>query len=185
MTADRFAGHILGVGSTSGIRVVVGRWAQSPLGDFADVMLADPAGRRWLLAPSEEVAAYVSATYSFDEVVVTPVVVDGWSVSAGPLRLTASIGRRTPLGWLLRLVPPRLASAPVFTRLTDPIARVLLRGVRTRGTAGGGRREFYGATDLHRAAGITGTWQEQPLGDLADGGPSRASASAVRPRRRA
>ena len=35
----RFTGAIAGVGSRSGVRVVVGTWRTSPLGAFADVML--------------------------------------------------------------------------------------------------------------------------------------------------
>ena len=47
----RFHGEIAGVGSSSGVRVVVGHWRESPLGTFADVMLAEPDGTRVLLAP--------------------------------------------------------------------------------------------------------------------------------------
>ena len=52
------------------------------------------------------------------------------------------------------------------TPATDPVARVVMRGVRTRGTAGGGRREFYGATDLHPVTAASGTWRGQDLGGL-------------------
>lgn len=61
-------GAIAGVGSTSGVRVVVGRWSDSPLGAFADAMLAEPDGTRVLLAPDDRVAAFVSATYQFERV---------------------------------------------------------------------------------------------------------------------
>ena len=69
----RFHGQIAGVGSTSGVRVVIGRWDASPLGAFADVMLEQPDGHRVLLAPSTAVAEFVADTYVFDEVVVTDV----------------------------------------------------------------------------------------------------------------
>ena len=36
MTRCRFRGEIVGIGSESGIRIVVGRWQESPLGSFAD-----------------------------------------------------------------------------------------------------------------------------------------------------
>ena len=65
---DRFRGRILGAGSTSGLRLVIGDWTCSPLGAFTDVMVATAQGRRILLAPDEAVAQYVSATYTFDEV---------------------------------------------------------------------------------------------------------------------
>ncbi len=96
---------------------------------------------------------------------------------AGP-GLTFSVGRRAPLGWLLRLVPRRLATSTAWARVTDPVARVVLRGVRTRGTAGGGRTETYGATDLHRVTSATGTWRGTDLGELAPVAPEPGSDSA-------
>ena len=51
---DRFEGHIAGIGTTSGTRLVIGRWDTSPFGSFTDVMLEDAAGRRTLLAPGQE-----------------------------------------------------------------------------------------------------------------------------------
>lgn len=171
MRRDRFHGAIAGMGSSSGVRVVVGRWEESPLGTFADVMLAEPDGTRVLLAPSDAVADFVAQTYHFDRVVTGKVTVtarDGrWLVNAPGLDLELEVGPRGALGWLLRSVPARIATAPAWARLTDPVARVLLRGVRTRGTAGNGRREYYGATDLHRITRLTGRWHEVDLGTLA------------------
>ena len=178
----RFEGAIAGVGTAGGVRVVVGRWERSPLGTFADVMLAQPDGTRVLLAPDQEVADFVSTTYRFDRVEIGPVRVAGpdavgapvpgeWTVTAPGLELTFRVGRRTLLGWLLWLVPSRLATAPAWARLTDPVARVVLRGVRTRGTAGNDRREYYGATDLRAVTASSGTWQGADLGALAPVAP--------------
>jgi hypothetical protein len=168
VTRQVFTGAIAGTGSTSGVRVVVGRWDRSPFGAFADVMVAEPDGTRVLLAPDDEVAAFVADTYRFDRVEVGPVVVtNDWHVSAPGLDLGIGVGARAPLGRLLRVVPGRLATAPGWARVTDPVARALLSGVRTRGTAGHGRCETYGATDLHRITGISGTWRGVDLGDLA------------------
>lgn len=153
------------------MRIVVGRWQQSPYGAFADVMLAEPDGTRWLLAPDDDVASYVAATYRFDRVEVGPVQVDVagsgpwvWRVAAPGLALRLDVGSRSALGRLLRLVPDGIATAPGFTVLTDPVARVALHGVRTRGAAAGTRRERYGATDLHRVTGAGGTWRGDALG---------------------
>ncbi len=155
------------------MRVVVGRWAESPFGGFTDVMLAEADGTRRLLAPSEEIAAYVRATYCFDDVVLGPVAAEvsgtgpwTWQVTAPGLDLWFEVGERSPLGTVLRLVPVPLAARPAFTLATDPVARAVLRGVRTRGTAGGGRREFYGATDLHPITAASGTWRGRELGPL-------------------
>ena len=45
---QRFEGFIAGVGSTSGIRVVVGHWPRSPFGSFTDAMVERADGRRTL-----------------------------------------------------------------------------------------------------------------------------------------
>lgn len=37
-----FRGHIAGVGTSEGTRLVLGRWRQSPLGALADVMVERP-----------------------------------------------------------------------------------------------------------------------------------------------
>ena len=163
---SRFRGAIAGVGSTSGVRVVVGHWAVSPLGSFVDAMVETAAGHRVLLAPSAEVAEFVRATYSFDEVRLEDVTADGWSVRSPSLSLDVTLGRRTPLGWALRLVPGRLAESPAWCTVTDPVARVVLRGVRTRGTAGGDRREWYGATDHREITAMRGTFDGVDLGEL-------------------
>jgi hypothetical protein len=168
----RFTGAIAGVGSSSGVRFVVGRWMQSPLGSFADVMVEDTRGHRTLLAPSNDVAEFVTQTYEFDEVCVGPVsaqVTDhGWDVRAGE-HLTAylTLGGRMPLGWLLRAVPPPVATSTTWATMVDPVARVALRGVRTRGVALEGRREWYGARDLSRITALTGRWRGDDLGVLA------------------
>lgn len=171
----QFQGRIAGLGSSSGVRIVVGRWDRSPLGAFADVMLADASGRRFLLAPSTEVAEFVASTYHFDEVLLTTVEVRdtgaGWQVRAEELQVSFGMGRRLPLGWLLRAVPTPLARSTWFSRITDPVARAVLAGVRTRGTAGGGRVEIYGATDLRAITAISGTWRGTDLGGLRDVAP--------------
>jgi hypothetical protein len=98
---DRFDGWIAGVRTASGVRIVLGRWPRSPLGPFSDVMVERADGHRVLLAPSDEVAGYVSATYRFDEVRITPVEVAvagaRWLVAAGPLALRFDLGRGPPL----------------------------------------------------------------------------------------
>ncbi|MPV88921.1 hypothetical protein GB882_09600, partial [Georgenia ruanii] len=150
--------------------VVLGLWPHSPLGPFADVMVERPDGHRLLLAPSAEVAEFVGATYQFDEVVLVPVAVrragPRWHVTAGHLELRVVVGRRTPLGHLLRLVPAPLAASLAWARATGAIARVLLPGVRTVGSAGGGRLEWYGARDVRRVVAARVRWDGADLGGL-------------------
>ena len=172
---QRFRGRIAGVGSTSGVRVVVGWWHESPFGPFADAMVERADGHRVLLAPTEQVRDLVSGTYCSTR--------PGWSPSTwrvGPggrgaglvagqqpsLDIRLEVGGRMPLGRVLRLVPGALAESPAWATVVDPVARVALRGVRTRGVARAGRREFYGATDVRAVTAVAGTFDGIPLGDL-------------------
>jgi hypothetical protein len=168
---DRFLGRIAGVGSTSGIRVVVGAWSSSPLGAFTDAMVETQSGHRVLLAPSDAVVDYVRSTYTFDEVRVEPLSCNAggmqWTLRSDSLSLDLTVGSRMPLGWLLRVVPRPLSASPAWARVVDPVARLALPGVRTVGTAREGRHEFYGASDLHRLTAASGRFDGQDLGDLA------------------
>ncbi|WP_273652210.1 hypothetical protein [Cellulomonas fimi] len=186
---DRYDGHILGLATADGRRVVIGRWLRSPWPPFADVMTQDASGRRTLLAPHRDVADEIAATYEFDEVELVPVRVTcdptgrRWLVDAGPLTADVTIGDRTPLGRLLRAVPRPLARSRAFATLADPVARALLPGVRTRGSAGAGRREWYGATDQHRVVDARVTWGGTPCGDLQAAVPPVAFGFSSVPRR--
>lgn len=178
-----FAGQIVGLGTPAGVRVVVGRWDRSPFGTFADAMVEDSAGHRTLLAPSQEVADFVAATYTFDEVRIVPVRADGWQVSAGPLDLTLVPGRRAWVGWLLRLVPRRVGRSRLWARVCDPVARRVMPGVRTYGTAGGGRTEWYAAQDAWHVASATVLWDGHDLGGLAPIDPPVRFGFGSAPRR--
>lgn len=177
---DRFDGRILGVGSRSGVRLVIGDWRRSPLGAFTDVMVATADERRLLLAPSDEVADYVARTYTFDEVVRCPVTLTEtrtkggrrWLVEAGPVAARIEVGARTATGWMLAPIPGPLARSRALATLVDPVARIVHPGVRTRGSAGGGRREYYGARDQHVVTEIDGTWRGEDLGALAEMRPA-------------
>lgn len=184
-----FTGRIMGVGTSSGVRLVLGIWDASPLGSFADVMIEGADGHRVLLAPSQEVAQFVAGTYTFDETRIEPVEVD----TSGPgahvdvvtpsLTLTAGLGRRTALGWLLRAVPRRVAASPLLSGATDPVARLLLRGVRTRGSAGQGRREYYGATDVRAVTSVSARLDGADLGTLTAVDPPARFGFSSTPRR--
>jgi hypothetical protein len=169
---ERFEGEICGFGTESGHRIVVGSWTRSPFGSFADVMHEHPDGTRILRAPSEAVARFVEETYRFDRVDVVPVSVDRQpgrlSVAAGDLHASIAIGRRSAIGAILRVVPGRVATSPSWCSLIDPVARVALRGVRTRGTAGNDRQEWYGATDQHQLTSVDAGLAGEDLGALAD-----------------
>ena len=186
---DRFDGHIAGVGTSSGRRFVVGRWWRSPLGAFTDVMVAHPDGRRELLAPNAEVAEYVGQTYHFDDVTLGAVNAEGatgagftWNITTADLDLRLTFGRRLALAWPLWPIRGALVH-PGTARVIDPFARVLMPGVRTAGTAGNGRREFYLAQDLRAVTAVRGTWAGEDVGALADVTPEPNFGFSSTPRR--
>ncbi|MCV7417149.1 hypothetical protein H7K36_17715 [Mycolicibacterium litorale] len=165
-----FTGHIAGLGTSAGVRIVVGSWHRSPFGAFTDVMVQQPDERRVLLAPTDAVADFVATTYHFDSVEVGPVAAtlgtDRLTVRSAALDLDVGIGGPAPLDRLLRLVPGRLATAPWWLRTIDPVASRLVRGVRTAGTAGGGRREYYGVRRSRRLTSAAGRYRDADLGAL-------------------
>ncbi|GAA4748865.1 hypothetical protein GCM10023350_37310 [Nocardioides endophyticus] len=145
-----------------------------------------------LLAPTEQVAEFVATTYTLDEVRIEPIALNGWVLSSPSLALDLILGGRTGLGRLLRMVPRRLAESPAWCSVTNPVARVALRGVRTRGAAGNDRREWYGATDVREVVAMSGTFDGHDLGRLTpvdpppragfSSTPTRPSVTTVSPR---
>ena len=123
---------------------------------MVDLMWATPGGHRRLVAPTDQVAAFVSAVYRFDEVVVTPLSADlaGRSLVVSAPSLGLSLELRAGRGWP---VPP--APAWLTRHVAAPLAWRLLR-VRTYGVTPTGVREWYRARWyrplLHGRASLAG-----------------------------
>lgn len=180
-----FTGHIAGFGTAAGIRIVVGHWRESPFGGFTDVMVQQPDEQRVLLAPDGAVADFVASTYHFDSVEIGPVAAtltsDRLAVRSRALHVDVGIGGPAPLDRLLRLVPGRLATAPWWLRAIDPVAARLVRGVHTAGTAGHGRREYYGVRRSRRLVSAAGRYRDTDLGALRPLWPAVAFGFASAP----
>ena len=182
MPTSAFTGHIAGLGTTSGTRIVVGLWDESPFGPVADAMVEDRSGHRTLVAPSIELAEFIASTYSFDEVLVEAVARHGWGVRSEHLDVRFEVGGPTLVGRLLPLVPGRVSRTLGWARAVDPLARLVMPGVRTHGTAGGGRIEWYAARGVRRIEGLSATWQGTDLGALAAVSPPVRFGFASAPR---
>lgn len=167
-----FTGHIAGFGTRAEVRMVVGSWLESPWGRFADVMVETADGERTLLAPDDHFAEFVSDTYTFDRVEVGPIAVDhtadGFTVTAPGLEVEGALGGPAPFDWLLRTVPAPLSRARWWLRGINPIASRLVTGVQTAGTAGNGRREYYGVRRTRRISSVRGRFGDVDLGGVAD-----------------
>lgn len=165
-----FAGHIAGFGTGSGVRMVIGCWDTSPFGAFTDVMVQS-SSERVLLAPDPRIAEFVSSTYRFDRIDLGSVTAswspDRLAVTAPGLDVRLDLGGPAPIDRLLRLVPRRLATAPWWLRAVDPIAARIVPGVHTAGTAGDGRREYYGVQRSRRVVAVDGRFGGRGLGRVA------------------
>lgn len=169
-----FVGHIAGLGTTSGTRIVVGSWQDSPFGTFTDAMVEDQAGRRTLIAPRADIADFVASTYSFDDVRIEPVSVQRgteWSVHTRSLQARFTPGRRHWVSAPLAIVPGQVRRRSLWARACNPVAGLVMPGVRTYGSAGDGRLEWYAATQVRRLSHARATWEGEELGDLAPVSP--------------
>lgn len=165
-----FSGHIAGFGTTSGTRLVVGAWNRSPFGAFCDVMVEHPDGRRILIAPRADIAQFVASTYSFDEVRIEPVSVRSdaeWSIHTRSLQARITPGRRHWVSAPLAVVPSMVRRTPWWAKACNPVAGLIMPGVQTFGTAGGGRHEWYAATEVRHLTQASATWESDDLGGLA------------------
>jgi hypothetical protein len=109
-------------------------------------MWATAAGERRLVAPTPEVATFVSAVYRFDRSEVTPLHadLDDWCLSVSAPDLGLELSLQAGRGWRLPFPRP-----PWFTRWVEaPLARRLL-GVRAYGVSPTGVAEWYRA-DAYR-----------------------------------
>lgn len=165
-----FNGHIAGFGTGAGVRMVVGTWARSPFGAFTDVMV-QTLQERILLAPTSQIADFVSSTYHFDRILIGSVDAElaphRLTVAASGLCVEVLLGGPAPLDRALRLVPSRLGSAPWWLRLIDPVAGLLVRGVHTAGSAGNGRREYYGVHRSRLIEEVAGSFGGRDLAGVA------------------
>ncbi len=133
-----FIGRISSSGFSSGHRIVIGDWSQSPLGSFTNIMWAKPNGNRVLLSPSKRHAAYVSSLYHFEEVHV---------VSMNVTRSERAIEVETEMlevkmlwrkGWYLPFPRPRW-----FISTVEQFFSQVFFKTRTFGRTRNGIREWY------------------------------------------
>lgn len=145
-------------------------WPVSPFGAIADVMVETADGHRVLVAPSAEAGDFIAATYTFDEIRIEPTRLraaeNRWAVTSESVRVAFSTGRRSVLGEVLASMPRHISRNRWWCAAIDRPARMIRPGVRTYGTAGGGRREWYAALDEHVITAAAASWLGSDLGAL-------------------
>lgn len=169
-------GAIAGLGFESRDSFVVGMWDSGPLGPMLDVMWARPDGRRVLLAPDDDVAAFVAGIYAFDETRVVPFDLSrrprGFSLDAGELRVEADLGAPHRL---FALRPRRLRRSLAWVRVEDLLLRRIVgrfviggvSGVRMHGTTPAGAEEWYRIDGYRPVVSARATVGGASLGTLA------------------
>ena len=142
---DVFVGRITSTGFSTGDRIVIGDWRESPLGSFTNVMWAKPDGSRVLLSPSEKHAEYVSELYNFEDVEVTDIRVErekrGVRINGGGLSIRIVWGMPFPIPFWRPLW---------FISSFEALFGRIIFGTRTHGITKNGRREWYSVRSLSR-----------------------------------
>ena len=161
MKMNCFEGRISSTGFSSGDRVVVGDWYDSPLGAFTNVMWAKPDGTRVLLAPSEAHADYVSKLYNFEQIHVVQVDVKrqkrGLEITAPPLKVSLEWG----WGFGLPFRRPRWFIATIEQWVASAIF-----GTKTHGLTCNGLREWYCVYSLSRIKRAKASCEGKDLGSV-------------------
>ena len=154
-----FAGRITSTGFSSGDRIVIGDWHESPIGSFTNIMWAKPDGTRVLLSPSEEHAKYVSDLYNFESVEITDIVVDrthrGISIEGGGLSVDISWGIALPI--------PIWRPLWFIATIESFFARVVF-GTKTHGRTKNNRREWYSIRSISRILRAEASFDGHELG---------------------
>ncbi len=157
---DVFVGRITSTGFSTGDRVVIGDWGESPLGGFTNVMWAKPNGSRVLLSPSEKHAEYVSKLYNFEDIEVTEITVERGkrdvSIEAGGLSIRIVWGVPFPIPFWRPLW---------FIASFEALFGWMLFGTRTHGITKNGRREWYSVRSLSRVLKAEASFEGVDLGE--------------------
>ena len=154
-----FVGRITSTGFSSGDRIVIGDWRESPIGSFTNIMWARPDGTRILLSPSDEHAKYVSELYNFESVEITDIMVErtrrGISIQAGGLSVDISWGIALPI--------PIWRPLWFISSIEAFFARLIF-GTKTDGRTKNNRREWYSIRSISKVLNAEASFHGQELG---------------------
>jgi hypothetical protein len=136
---DVFSGRITSSSFSSGDVIVVGYWQQSPFGVFCDIMWSKPDGTNVLIAPTSEVANYVSEMYDFDEIITTDVETiindKNFRVNTEFMELDFNLG--------FGLSHPLFMRPLWFVATIEYIFGRLFSGTKTHGSGNNCKEEWY------------------------------------------
>ena len=152
---DIFTGRITSSGFQTGDRIVVGAWKTSPFGNFTDIMWAKSDGTRVLIAPTQEIADYVTAMYSFDEILLEDVD----SIEDGRCLKVKCETMELDFQWNKGFKIPFKRSL-LFIATVELFFAKLIFSTRTYGVTKNNRKEWYAIDRVshitHATANISG-----------------------------
>jgi uncharacterized membrane protein len=158
---DVFKGRITSSGFSSGDRIVVGAWNESPFGEFTDIMWAKPDGQRVLIAPNQEVADYVDAMYSFDQIEIQDINIkhgeNNLSVDCNSMKLEFEWNRGFRIPFKRSLF---------FIATVELFFAKLFFGTRTHGVTKNHRKEWYAIDRVSKITNAEALISGQNLGRM-------------------
>ena len=165
---DVFKGRISSCAFTSGDRVVIGDWHESPLGRFTDIMWANRDGKRTLIAPNQEVADYVNSMYEFEETIIEEISINNserqLSLNSGTMNFDLKWNR----GW-----PIPFKRSLFFIATVELFFAKLFFGTKTHGTTNNQRKEWYAIDRVSKITSASGKISGQDLGEMTDMSPCK------------
>ena len=158
---DIFKGRITSSAFESGDRIVVGTWKESIFGEFTDIMWAKKDGTRVLIAPTQEIANYVTAMYSFDEVILEEISTSlndsNLSVNCNTMNLEFSWNKGFPIPFKRSLL---------FIRTIELFFAKLVFSTRTYGLTKNNRQEWYAIDRVSHITSATGNIEGGNIGEF-------------------
>ena len=158
---DIFKGRITSSAFESGDRIVVGAWKDSIFGEFTDIMWAKKDGTRVLIAPTQEIVDYVTAMYSFDEILleeVTTTLSDREiKISCKTMDLEFSWNRGFPIPFRRSLL---------FIQTIELFFARLIFSTRTYGVTKDNRKEWYAIDRVSHITSATAQIEGQDAGEF-------------------
>ena len=165
---DVFKGRISSCAFTSGDRVVIGDWHESPLGRFTDIMWANKDGKRTLVAPNQDVADYVNSMYEFEETIIEDISINNSERQLSLNSATMNFELKWDKGW-----PIPFKRSLFFIATVELFFAKLFFGTKTHGTTNNQRKEWYAIDRVSKIKSASGRINGQDLGDMTNMSPCK------------
>ena len=165
---DVFKGRITSSAFSSGDRIVIGDWMESPLGRFTDIMWADSTGKRILIAPSKEIADYVNSMYTFEETRIEGINIQNLERELRLESASMKINLKWDRGW-----PIPFKRSLFFIATIELFFAKLFFGTKTHGKTNNGRKEWYAIDRVSKITTGTAEINNKNLGEITDMTPCK------------